>query len=582
LFLWAAEACAVAASLTACAPAARDPAPESEAAEERVGRAEQPIVTPAWTDTGPMSVARAEHTATPLPDGRVLVVGGTHTGAVDTGDVFFNTAEIFDPGAGQFAAVSAKMSQRRSGHGAAPLAGGRVLVAGGRGDMQSSTTAEIIDLKFGNKWQPTAPMSHGHVFAAMVPLLDGRVVIIGGQGTGATEIFDPKTGAWTDVAPLATPRSLHTATVLQDGRVLVTGGLDAMGKVLASAEILEPGAGTWSSAPPMATPRVSHAAARLAFGGVLVTGGSTDKAQATAAVELYDPKKKAWFPLPSMAGARAGHTATALANGGVIVSGGIDATGSILRTSELFDPDAITWASVGLLDHGRVGHATVPLAAGALLAVGGRDQSTAEIYRPMENGQQCSLTRQCASGFCVDDVCCNTTCSGMCVTCALPGKEGTCDLAAPGTDPHLDCGKGGPCDDVCGEKGACESRVGQVCVEPACVEDGAKAIVEATCHAAGDACASTTVDCAPYRCGPNGPGGKPGCLAACASIDDCAPGFACDPEGHCRLRPDVAGTDAQGCSASSPEPPLSAGGAAAWLAGIGLAVAARRARRRRS
>lgn len=564
-----------ASTLAACAP-------ESE--PEAVAAAAQPVAAvPVWTVTSePMTVARNVATATRLPNGRVLVAGGRKVGSIDTGDVFFETAEVFDPKNDGFLSLATVMSAKRVGHTATSLAGGDVLVAGGNSGV---ATADVFDASSAT-WQPTAPLAHPRSAAASVRLGDGRVLVTGGDPDSATaEVFDPATQTWTETGPMLQPRQHHTATLLQDGRVLVAGGRreGEWGKATASAEVFDPATATWSSVDAMGTARLGHTATLLPGGRVLVAGGSAfadvHAFGEIASAEIYTPANGGWTPVPPMSTERAFHTAIALENGGVLVAGGVDATSSVLRSTELFDPELLVWVTVGLLTHGRLQHVAAPLAGGAVFVAGGEHQSSAEIYRPAGIGQPCEIGRQCASGFCVDEVCCDVACAGACLTCALPGAEGICSPAAPGTDPHLDCGKGGPCDDRCGAAGECADRVGELCVAPECIDDRTRAIVPATCAESGSDCPRIAVDCAPYRCGPIGSPPADGCLTRCASIDDCAPGYACDTEGRCRLRPDVAAIDPEACAASA-RGEGTARGAAAWLSALALAVSALRLRRR--
>lgn len=528
---------------------------------------------PAWIATGTMSVARWEATATRLADGRVLVVGGKGFGAVDVGDVYFESAERFDPAAGTFSLVAAKMAAKRTQHAAVAIAGGRVLVVGG---ALSPSTAEIFNSKSAT-WTSTLALTHQHWGATLTLLPGGNALLVGGNPgpAAAVVIFDQGPDIWKDAAPMSTPRRYHTATLLLNGRVLVTGGQRPDdGSVTPSAEIFNPAVGTWFKAAPLSIARRSHTATRLEDGTVLVAGGSTSSS-ITAAVERYDPAKNKWTTMPTLASARTSHSATLLDSGAVLVAGGLDATFSALRSSELFDPDTDRWAVSGLLDHGRFTHMAETLADGAVLVIGGEYQSTAEIYRPADGGQPCEVGPQCASGHCVDRVCCNEVCSGTCVTCALAGAEGTCSPTPPGTDPHRSCGQGGPCDNVCDATSACVSRVGQACEATTCTADGTAAIEGSTCSAIGGACTKVTVSCAPYRCGVSGSPATVGCVTQCKSIGDCASGYACDTEGKCRTRPDVVATDAAACSAG-PRPPGSARAVAAWLAGLALLAAARR------
>jgi hypothetical protein len=569
------------AAIAGCAPGSDlDSATESAPAQ----RAQALDEAATWAPTGAMSVARQSATATRLADGRVLIAGGQRVGSVDVGDVYFETAELFDPVAGKFSPVAAKMATKRTQHAAAAIAGGKVLVVGGTSGVMSTSTAELFDPKTAT-WSSTPPLAHEHWGATLTVLADGRVLLAGGgpgASGGATELFDPALGAWKDLAPMGTPRRYHTATLLQSGRVLVTGGQlpDDPTKLSSDAEVWSPTTGLWTHVAPMSIARTAHTATLLDDGLVVIAGGTTP-AGITAATERYNPAQDAWTKLPAMASARTIHTATRVGGGGVLVAGGLDASTSVLRSSELFDPATQRWVVNGLLGHGRVGHMAEALAGGAVLVAGGEQQSSAEIYSPAASGQACEVSPQCASDHCVDGVCCATTCSGACLTCALPGSEGTCAPASPGTDPHHTCGQGGPCDSVCNATGACADRVGEACVATSCTADGTQAIEGAACAAIGGACAQITVGCAPYRCGFDSAIAASGCLARCRSIDDCAEGYACDPEGKCRARPDVAATDADTCAAG-PRAPDRPRATAAWLLGVAILAAARRASRRAS
>ncbi|MFO0760464.1 MAG: kelch repeat-containing protein [Byssovorax sp.] len=535
---------------------------------------------PSWTEAGAMSVARHGHTATRLFGGNVLVAGGQKLGAFDTGDVYLNTAEIYQIGTKSFVKAGTMVS-RRVRHVAALLPGGDVLVAGGAPDAKSAGTAEVFHVATKTWTAIAAPLTHPRVSAAAASLLDDRVLLTGGDAdaiAGTAEVYDPAAGMFTEVASMSTRRRRHTATRLADGRVLVAGGHlyqanDDSGVSLATAEIYDPVKDQWFPVPPMKHARSRHTAALLGDGRVLVAGGASTES-ATASAELFDPKKKAWIDAPSMASARSSHTATALDNGAVLIAGGVDATSSALRSAELFDPSDDRWVTLGPMIHGRLLHVAAPTPGGGALVAGGEDQATAELYAPGDDGASCSTGYECGSGHCADGVCCDEACDGLCRTCAAEGSVGTCTHAAAGTDPRVECGQGGPCDDVCDGEGACVDRVGQVCSAASCQDDGT-VVLEARCIARGGGCPVLTLACEPFQCGDRG-GGASGCLDACTSVDDCAPGYACDPAGACVAPPDPADRDAPSCASSR-------GGegreGALLFASLGAALIARRRRR---
>jgi hypothetical protein len=197
-------------------------------------------------------------------------------------------------------------------------------------------------------------------------------------------------GTWRAVAPMAEPRSYHTATVLPSGKVLVAGG-SRDGVATASAELYDPVTERWEATSPMTTPRRYHRATLLASGEVLVTDSD-------GAAELYDPSTGAWTVTGSMTVARAiGHTATLLPSGKVLVTGGWAPASNVPPNSpaasalaELYDPETGTWSPTGAMLVGREHHSATLLTSGLVLVLGGRtydmdvsfDAEQAELYDP--------------------------------------------------------------------------------------------------------------------------------------------------------------------------------------------------------
>jgi large repetitive protein len=243
-----------------------------------------------WTTTnGPLANGRSNHTATLLPTGKVLVAGGYNNGSLPS-------AEIYDPDAGTWS-VTGSLANGRSSHTATLLPTGKVLVAGGYNDGPLAS-AEIYDPDPAKgTWATTGSLAEGRSEHTATRLRNGMVLVAGGYDAesgiflSSAEIYDPDPakGTWTTTGPLFTSRSQHTATLLPTGKVLVAGGLNRLTspKWLASAELYDPDRATWSATASLNYKRDAHTATLLANGKVLATGGMDNTAPLRSA-ELYN------------------------------------------------------------------------------------------------------------------------------------------------------------------------------------------------------------------------------------------------------------------------------------------------------
>ncbi|MBI3756692.1 MAG: hypothetical protein HY267_01820, partial [Deltaproteobacteria bacterium] len=306
------------------------------------------------------------HSATLLPNGKVLIAGGENTNGT------ISSTDIFDPANDTFSAGPA-LSTSRKYHSATLLTDDHVLIAGGQNQGVPLTSTEVFDptnnaLSAGPLLQ--TPRS-GH---SATKLADGRVVVIGGDTTGSVEIFNPTTQQFTTVpANLTTPRSFHSAAVLQDGKILIVGGAGLDNKPLDSGEIFDPATQTFSAVSnALHTVRMFSTLEVLPDGKVQIIGGSRDYS-----MEVFDPSINAFGAYSNwllndltttddvlrartraallhntqdgtLVGALAGlldreeHTVTEMQNNKTLIAGGLDSQDNPLNTAAVVSSSPAT------------------------------------------------------------------------------------------------------------------------------------------------------------------------------------------------------------------------------------------------
>jgi len=324
-----------------------------------------------------MSSSRADFTATLLPSDKILVAGGAQGNAV------LNQAEIYDPSSNSFSPTS-PMTAARDFQTATLLVNGNVLVAGGFSSNGASTgttnTAEIYYPATG-LWAPTSSMGTPRENATATLLPDGSVLVAGGydsntaQYLNTAEIYYSTSATWVQVPNTMTARrGFDTATLLQNGKVLIVGGVNS-GGALKAAEIYDPATETFSATGSLPQPLYQHTATLLPDGKVLIAGGDTGSGE-TAAAYLYDPGAGTFTVTGSLNVPRFNHTATLLPDGKVLVAGGIQASNTALNSVEIFSEETQSWANLTTLAAARAYHAAILTPDGNVHIMGGYNGSS--------------------------------------------------------------------------------------------------------------------------------------------------------------------------------------------------------------
>jgi hypothetical protein len=330
-----------------------------------------------------MLAPRSGHSATLLPDGKVLIVGGMRRN-----QDFYKSAELYDPATGKFHPAG-EMSIGRVGHIAVLLRSGKVLIAGGWIGRGATDSAELYDPATG-KFTAIAKMTARRGRPSATLLANGDVLLAGGEdhdGPGAqlasAEVFRAVTLQFQPTGSMRHARISHTATLLSDGRVLVAGGFAS--DVTASAELYDPKSGTFSDTGSLRAARCKHTAGLLSDGRVLVAGGSSDQSWSAnlSSAEIFDPRTGVFTATASLNDSRfkLPDEAVQLPSGKLLVAGGS-------KDAEVFDPGSGKFVVVpGEMDDQWHYLTETRLRDGSVLLAGGypnNDHATMQtwIYRP--------------------------------------------------------------------------------------------------------------------------------------------------------------------------------------------------------
>jgi hypothetical protein len=537
------------------------------------------VFDPLWTDAMVMPEPRYDFETAVLDDGTVLVVGGRRPG--DHG----RRVLAFDPSSLTWSTLgtTANLTRTCDYFTLTKLTDGRLLFAGGMCDTPSTTemAEAFIFTPSTVSWTPVPNMGTARGAAAAALLPDGRVLVTGGQddngALATTEIYDPASNTWSPGATMTEAREYHRAVDI-GGRVLVAGGIPEGASSTETAEIYDPaGAGSWDATIPFTQPRYLQTLTKLGDDKVVMVGGLASFSFVVSAIEVFDIPTETWSIHPTTYQFQDARAARG-PGGGVLVTGGCgggeDSVDCISPSNAglWFDPVTADAFSVDPMSTTRGRHGMATLADERIVAMGGKGGNGfgsiavthTQIYAEQMDGEACTLPFQCASGFCIDGVCCDTQCDGVCVSCigaeTEAGTDGTCSPIAAGTDPSAECLDEGAA--TCGLNGMCEAGAcdtydpndcnasdctdGSECASGFCV-DGfcCDTACEGLCQACSAAKKGSGRDgvCGPVASGTDpdadcGPGNLP-CeeanvcdgVSACASVLSLCSPFMCTSQG---------------------------------------------------
>lgn len=331
---------------------------------------------------GPQVEELDAHTATTLLDGRILMAGGITQDGLG-GSIILDSFQLYDPNTESYSASSATMQHPRQAHTATRLPDGRVLLLGGSQDGSVIvSTGDIYD-PVTDSCSPIPDMAVPRVLQTATLLDDGRVLVVGGLGTfdfvdvsaalnsatSSCEIYDPISNSWSPAPALPNGRVGHGASKLGDGRVLITGGLEVAQFVIPIPSIsndcrrYDPGTNSWLATASFDGDRALHAQVTLPNGDALIGGGADGNIVFLSLAPIdttrrYDHVTNTWTNTASLQFARA-HPNLLYTGSELVMTGGVSVldittlTGVPTQQIEVTDLGVLSWTHAGDMILGR-------------------------------------------------------------------------------------------------------------------------------------------------------------------------------------------------------------------------------------
>lgn len=323
-----------------------------------------------WKITDSLKTARFSAASLVLPNGKVLIVGGSSANYTA-----LSSAEVYDPKIGTWTGTGSLKFARIN-----PLAillkSGKVLVSGGYTQYVVSTS-ELYDPSTG-KWSQTGSLVNGSQTSTATLLQSGKVLLV---QRGNAELYDPNTGKWTNTKSVVVSRLFNTAALLKSGKVLVAAGADSKGHDLSSSELYNPTTNSWTasgSLPKM----VDYSNGMLLPNGKVLLVALTNTPYSLIVSMVYDPTTGKWSSTSALNHTgRYGSTLVVLPSGKALLAGGesFSSDENNTTTVEVYDSSTNKWTYTNSLTVGRAYHQTILLKDGRVLITGGIDASNKTV-----------------------------------------------------------------------------------------------------------------------------------------------------------------------------------------------------------
>ncbi len=352
-----------------------------------------------------LATSRFGHDATLLDDGRVLVSGGW-TGTANNNEIYpypVVFSQIYDPETDTWTLtdrIGPDNSEELPGFliysPAARLSDGRIVSVALSKEAQSgnpddvTSAIAVFDLET-DEWKHISDIPSNRIFADIFALNDGGILVVGGLDLKAmsssfatidpedlVESYNTATGEWQTLGPMNEPAMEHSLVPLKDGRIMAVGGFNDSNRMHGTdrAEIFDPVTNAWTLTGRMNVTRMFPVAVTLSDGRILVTGSEISHSGGvddSPLSETYDPDTREWTITDVMSVRRSGHTLTLLPDGRVLAAGGEDSH-VLYSTTEIFDPVTDTWSLGPELSQPRSNHSATLMPDGSVLLAGGISQ----------------------------------------------------------------------------------------------------------------------------------------------------------------------------------------------------------------